>query len=184
MLARVAATGGGTSDPLLQELASMTTAVLVAEARERHPAGDEQRLRQRAEEIAAPESAGLLLVRAPTWVPGLEVTVARGKNGEGGDTATPLKAPSLGLVGMRLEHREGALRIRVRRQADLMPARAATARLEVRAGGEEGEQGGAAAGGRGRDRGRLGWGSVPVGGGCMPDPGAEPTVQGRRANRR
>ncbi len=132
MLARVATTGGRTSDPVLAEVASITAAVLVAEARARHPSpADEERLRRRATEIALPDGAGFVLVRAPTRVPALDVTMVRGASGDGGDTAVPLRVPSLGVVALLLDRGEGAVRIRLKRRADLEPARTVKARLQV-----------------------------------------------------
>ncbi len=128
MLARVAQTGGRTSDPALEELASFMTAVLLAEARAKHPpAADEERLARRALETPLPDLAAIVLVRAPTWVPGLRATMLRDKV-RGAETVAPLHVPSLGIAGMRIERGEGPLRVRLGRQADLEPSRPATAR--------------------------------------------------------
>jgi hypothetical protein len=132
MLTHVAETGGRTSDPALQELAGLTSAMLLAEARAGHlDADDAARLTRQVLESPVPDAAGAVLVRAPTWVPGVEVVVVRGKRGDDGDTLQVVRAPSLGLAGLRLERGEGPLRFRLHRQADLEPARAATARIEV-----------------------------------------------------
>jgi hypothetical protein len=129
LLAHVAETGGRTSDGALQQLASMTAAVLIAEARGEHVApADEERLRRHALEIALPDSAGFVLVRAPTWVSGFHVAAVRDKEG---DDLSPLAAPALGIAGVRLERGEGRVRLKLARQADLPPARPATAHLEV-----------------------------------------------------
>jgi len=130
LLARVAATGGRTSDPALEELASMTAAALVAEARGRHPPpAEDDRLRRRALDTALPDGVGFLLVRAPTWVPGLDVTAVRGVRGEGGEPTAPVLAPSLGIAGLPLERGDGGMRLRLRRRADLEPSRPATAHV-------------------------------------------------------
>jgi tetratricopeptide (TPR) repeat protein len=132
MLSRVATTGGRTSDPVLAEVASVTSAVLVAEARARFTAPEaDDGLRRRAAEISVADGAGFVLIRAPTWVPGLDVTMVRGVGGEGGDTAPPLRVPSVGFVAVRLDRGEGIVRLRVKRQADLAPSRPATARVQV-----------------------------------------------------
>ncbi len=128
-LAHVAETGGRTSDGALEELAGMTRAVLVAEARAAHPApADEERLHRRALEIPAPDAFGFALVRAPTWVPGLRVVVTRGM---GEETLTPVLAAPLGLAGLRIERGEGPLRFRLSRQNDLEPSPPATARVQI-----------------------------------------------------
>jgi Flp pilus assembly protein TadD len=131
-LAHVSETGGRTSDPALEELARITSLVLVAEARARHPGpADDERLRRHALETALPDVYGFVLVRAPTWVPDLRVTALRGQGDDASDTLTTTRAPSLGIVGFRLERGEGTLHLKLRRQADLEPSRPATARVEV-----------------------------------------------------
>jgi tetratricopeptide (TPR) repeat protein len=132
MLAHVAETGGRTSDPALEELAGLTSAMLLAEARAGHPGTDDAaRLARQALASPVADAGGAVVVRAPTWVPGFNVTVLRGKHGEDRDTLQVVRAPSLGVAGLRLSPGEGALRFRLGRQADLEPARPATARIEV-----------------------------------------------------
>jgi len=132
MLARVVETGGRSSDTDLQELAKITSMMLLADARATHLAPDVgARLARRALELPAIDASSLALFRAPTWVPGLAVTVTRGKGGADGDTLPVILAPSLGLAGLRFERGEGAVRFRMHRQADLEPAEPAVARLEL-----------------------------------------------------
>jgi tetratricopeptide (TPR) repeat protein len=134
MFARVAQTGGRTSDPVLQELASFTSAVLLAEARAKHPAAaDEERLGRRLLETPLPDLGAVVLVRAPTWVTGLRASTIRdvAPHGHADETTAPLRVPSLGIAGVRVERGEGPFRLRLGRQADLEPSRQATARVEA-----------------------------------------------------
>jgi Ca-activated chloride channel family protein len=131
MFARVAQTGGRTSDPALQELASFTSAILLAEARAKHPAAaDEERLGRRILETPLPDVGAVVLVRAPTWVPGLRASTVR-DIAHPEETPAPLRVPSLGIAGVRVERGEGPFRLRLGRQADLEPSRHATARVEA-----------------------------------------------------
>jgi tetratricopeptide (TPR) repeat protein len=140
MLAHVTETGGRTSDPALEELAGIESAMLVAEARAGKVSPDEaSRLARLARGTELPDAAGLVLVRAPTWVPGLDVVVVRGKSGDDAEPLQVVRAPSLGLAGLRLERGEGALRLRVSRQLDLEPSRPATASIEVLVTGGQGD---------------------------------------------
>ena len=135
MLAHVAETGGRTSDPALEELSGITSAMLLARARAgKLPPEEAEGLARLAKAASTEGAAGLLLVRAPTWVPGFEVTVVRGKTGDDADTLQVVRAPSLGLAGLRLERGEGALRLRVSRQLDLEPARPASVHIELLVG--------------------------------------------------
>lgn len=130
MLAHVAQTGGRSSDPDIGELASLTAAVLFAEARAKHPApADEERLARRALETPLPDVSALLLVRSPTWVPGLRAELVRADGA--GEQGSPLRIPSLGIAGLRVERGTGPFRLKVGRQADLEPSRAATAKVEM-----------------------------------------------------
>ena len=131
LLSHVTETGGRTSDATLGELASTLSLVLIDEARDTRPRKEEdERLRRRGLEVSSPaDLSALVLVRVPTWVPGLQVSVRRGSSGD--DAVPVVLVPSLGLAGIRLERGEGPFRITVGRREELVPARAAAARLSV-----------------------------------------------------
>lgn len=141
MLDRVAQTGGRAGDPRTGELAAITAAVLLAEARS-NPAGTPASsaagniapasvptrsvptlgisgtLSRRALALPLPDVAGLLLVRAPVVDYPVAVRLTRSADSK---TETPpdLDAAPLGLFAVRVERGEKDLRIRLQRPSAL-----------------------------------------------------------------
>lgn len=109
----------------------MLSLLLITEAHDRKPAPDQEGLLQRrALDVPAPDVDAWVLVRTPTSLPGLKVTLLRGPSGAEASEA-PLRAPSLGLVGLRAERGEKAFHLHLSRQADLPPSRPSVARVSV-----------------------------------------------------
>jgi tetratricopeptide (TPR) repeat protein len=127
VLDRVAQSGGRTDDAELGELASMTAAALLADARARG-AGDAALLDRRSLGLPLPDVAGYVLVRAPVGSP----LDARALHKNGPDEA-PLDwvAPSAGLFATRIERGGDVLRLRLRRVADFGPPGPSKVRVDL-----------------------------------------------------
>jgi tetratricopeptide (TPR) repeat protein len=129
ILDRVARTGGRTGDEDYGDLASMTAAVLIAEAIA--SAGDEGSalLKRRLIETPLPDAAGIVLVRAPPSDAPIEPRLVRG-GGPGEGSPPDLAAPSIGLYAFRLERGDDDVHIRVSQQDVLPPTRPTVVRVD------------------------------------------------------
>jgi tetratricopeptide (TPR) repeat protein len=127
VLDRVAQTGGRADDTQLGELASMTAAALLADARTRAPA-DAPLLDRRALELPLPDVAGYVLVRAP--VSSLIEARASRKDFKD-DSALDWSAPSVGIFATRIERGTDVVRLHLRRKPDFGSQRPATVRVQM-----------------------------------------------------
>lgn len=126
MLARVAQTGGKTGDAKTGELAAITAAVLLAEARSKQetvgPTGTASdliaSLTRRALTLPLPDVAGVVLIRAPVVNHPVDVRLSRTADAKT-ESPADLDASPLGLTAVRLERGDRNLRIRLRRAAAL-----------------------------------------------------------------
>jgi hypothetical protein len=123
----VAQTGGRADDTQLGELASMTAAALLADARNRTPA-EASLLDRRALELPLPDVAGYVLVSAPVS----SLLQARALHKDAKDEM-PLdwSAPSVGLFATRIERGDDVLRLHLRRAFDFGSQRPATVRVAM-----------------------------------------------------
>jgi tetratricopeptide (TPR) repeat protein len=129
---RVAQTGGRLSDERMGNLASLVEAVLSTAARQapgRTP-DEAARLLRRVLEIPLPDAAALVLVRIPTLDTAVEARLLRGEKLD--QEAQPeVSAASLGLYFLRVERGDRAVKLRLRRPAELDPSRPVKAELSV-----------------------------------------------------
>jgi Flp pilus assembly protein TadD len=130
VLDRVSQTGGRSDDAGLGELASMTSAVLLADAKG-HATGEvAEELTRRALEVPLPDLAGVVLVRTTAIETAIEPRLVHGTD-DHAEAAPDLAAPSMGLYALRLERGDHDVRIRIRRPAETLPSRAASVRIAV-----------------------------------------------------
>jgi tetratricopeptide (TPR) repeat protein len=127
VLSRVAQTGGRADDTQLGELASMTAAALLADARTRAQA-DAPLLDRRVLELPLPDVAGYALVRAP--VSSLIEVLASRKDAKD-ESALDWSAPSVGLFATRIERGTDTLRLHLRRKPDFGSQRPAAVRVQM-----------------------------------------------------
>jgi Flp pilus assembly protein TadD len=143
ILGRVSQTGGRMSDEKLGELASITDAILIAEARASKAGPEDQaRLLRRALEIPLPDAAALVLVRTPTLDIPIETQLVRGEK-DRNERVSPadIATPSMGLYALRIERGDKLIRLRLRRPADLEPSRPTHTRIDVFVKGDDAAQG-------------------------------------------
>ncbi len=123
LLDRVAQTGGRGDDGRLGELASITQAYLLANAREAAPASVREELERRLLQTPLPDVKGFIFVQSAPADDGLDVRIIR-KEGENAEQSPDLDARSVGIAAIRLERGEGDARIELRRQKQAGPSRA------------------------------------------------------------
>jgi hypothetical protein len=130
VLERVAETGGRADDTGLGELASMTAAVLLEDARGRATGDDAARLARRALEVPLPDVAGFVLVRTPALDVPVEPRLVHGGD-DRAESPPDLAAASLGLFAMRLERGASGVGLVLRRPASLDAGWPARVRADV-----------------------------------------------------
>jgi len=134
LLARVAQTGGRAGEAKLGELAGRLSLALLAEARAKPglPAADAERLERASLELPRPRGATLLLVRAPAGTRPVEVTLVRGAKESREERGPEVAAEGIGLYTLRLDPGDATpITLRLRRSAELPPARAARVRVDA-----------------------------------------------------
>jgi tetratricopeptide (TPR) repeat protein len=130
VLDRISQTGGRADDARLGELAALTAAVVLGDARSRSSGDEARRLEERALEIALPDAAGVVLVRAPALTNPIEPRILRPSDPKT-EVLPDLSAPSVGIFATRIEPSDGELRIRIRRPPELQPTRPVSVRIDV-----------------------------------------------------
>jgi tetratricopeptide (TPR) repeat protein len=144
MLARVAQTGGRAGDGRLGDLAGRLAIDLLAEARARPgvaPA-DADRLLRAALELPYPAGAIVVLVRAPAGASALTTTLFRGPREAREERAPEVAAEGVGLYALRFDRggvNDGDAVLRLRRPADLLPARGTKVRVDALIPGAAGQ---------------------------------------------
>ncbi len=134
LLARVAQTGGRAGEAKLGDLAGRLSLALLAEARAQPglPAADADRMERAALELPRPPGATLLLVRAPAGMHPVEVTLVRGVRGAREERGPEVAAEGIGLYTLRLDPADSSpVTLRLRRPAELRPARPAKVRVDA-----------------------------------------------------
>ncbi len=122
LLERVTQTGGRTDSQELGELASITEAVLLAEARSSAQGELAAQLDRRLLRTPLPDVGSVLMVlEAPSDDP-LSVRIAR-DGGEREELTPDYDARVLGMAAVRVERGEGKTRLRLSRTADPGPSR-------------------------------------------------------------
>jgi tetratricopeptide (TPR) repeat protein len=142
LLSRVAQTGGRTGEARLGDLAGRLSLALLAEARARPglPAEDEGRLTRASLELPRPPGATLILVRAPAGARAIEATLLRGAKDAREERRPEVAVEGIGLYTLRLDPGDGsAATLRLRRPAELQPARAVKVRVDALVPGGEGK---------------------------------------------
>ncbi len=131
LLDGVAQSSGRGDDGRLGELASITQAVLLADARSQAvPADVAAELLRRLTQAPLPDVASLVMVRAAPSDAPVEVRVAREHSGRDGELPD-LDASALGLSAIRIERGDGATRIRLRRPEEPGPSRSTRVTVAV-----------------------------------------------------
>ena len=134
LLARVAQTGGRAGSAPLGDLAGRLSLALLAEARGRAglPAGDADRLERASLELPRPPGATLILVRAPAGTHAISARLLRGAPTAREERGPEVAAEGIGLYTLRLDPGDtSAVTLRLRRPAELPPARPARVRIDA-----------------------------------------------------
>lgn len=130
LLDRVTQTGGRGDDGRVGELASITSAVLLAQARAAAPAPERESLTRRLLQTPLPDVAGVVLVHWPPMDETLSVRIKRGR-GEGEEQSPDFDASTLGMAAFRIERGDGASRILLKRPEEPGPSRPARATVSA-----------------------------------------------------
>ena len=142
MLSRVAQTGGRAGDARLGELAGRLALALLGEARARPglAAVDAERMDRASLELPRPPGATLILVRAPAGSRTLEARLLRGARDAREERAPEITAEGVGLYALRLDPGDGSIAtLRLKRPAELAPARPTKVRVEALVPGTPGK---------------------------------------------
>ena len=142
MLSRVAQTGGRVGDARLGELAGRLALALLGEARARPglAAVDAERMERAAVELPRPPGATLLLVRAPAGSRTLEARLVRGAKDAREERAPEISAEGIGVYALRIDPGDGSSAVlRLKRPAELSPARPTKVRVDALVPGAEGK---------------------------------------------
>jgi tetratricopeptide (TPR) repeat protein len=134
LLARVAQTGGRAGDAKLGDLAGRLSLALLSEARQRPglATADADRMERASLELPRPAGATLFLVRAPAGTRPVEVTLLRGEKAAREERGPEVAAEGIGLYTLRVDPGDTTpATLRLRRSADLAPARAAKVRVDA-----------------------------------------------------
>jgi hypothetical protein len=134
LLARVAQTGGRAGEAKLGELSGRLSLALLAEARAKPglPPADADRLERASLELPRPRGATLLLVRAPAGTRPVDVTLIRGAKDAREERSPEVAADGIGLYTLRLDPGDTtAATLRLKRAAELPPARPAKVRVDA-----------------------------------------------------
>lgn len=134
MLARVAQTGGRTGDARLGELAGRLASALLAEARAKPGVApdDAARLARAALELPYPAGATIVLVRTPASGRRIDTSLVRGPNDARELRAPEASAEGVGLYAFRIDPGDTSeIQLRLRRPADLAPARPTRVRVDA-----------------------------------------------------
>jgi hypothetical protein len=134
LLARVAQTGGRSGDAKLGDLASRLSLALLAEARARPgvSAADAERMERASLELPRPPGATLILLRAPSATRPIEAMLLRGAKDAREERLPEAAAVGIGLYTLRLDPGDGSpATLRLRRPAELPPARPAKVRVDA-----------------------------------------------------
>ncbi|HET9930422.1 MAG TPA: hypothetical protein VFQ35_07040, partial [Polyangiaceae bacterium] len=131
LLENVTQTGGRDDDGRLGELASITSAVLLAGAHEQSTlAAERAELLRRLSQTPLPDVASVLFIQSQPSDEPLQIRVARERSDR--DLRAPeFNAEALGLAAVRVERGDGAARIVLRRATGVEPHRAV--RVEIAA---------------------------------------------------
>jgi tetratricopeptide (TPR) repeat protein len=133
-LSRVAQTGGRAGDARLGDLAGRLALTLLAEASARPglaPAELEQ-LTRASLELPRPPGATLIVLRAPAGAYAVEARLLRGPRDAREERAPEVAAEGIGLYALRLDPGDGSSAVlRLRRPAELAPARATKVRVDA-----------------------------------------------------
>jgi len=135
LLERVTQTGGRGDDGRVGELASITSAVLLAQARAAAPTRERESLTRRLLETPLPDVAGVVLVHWPPTDEALSVRIKR-ERGEGEEQSPDFDASSLGMAAFRIERGDGASHILLKRAEEPGPSRPARATVSALVLGE------------------------------------------------
>lgn len=138
LLERVTQTGGRGDDGRVGELASITSAVLLAQARAAAPARERESLTRRLLQTPLPDVAGVVLVHWPPTDDALSVRIKR-ERGEA-EESPDFDASSLGMAAFRIERGDGASRILLKLPEEPGPSRAAHATVSALVLGEDGAE--------------------------------------------
>jgi len=126
VLDRITRTGGRGDDGRVGELASITRAVLLAQARQKAEGDEKTQLTRRLLETPLPDVKSVVLVQWPPENEPIEVRVRRGAGQ--GETQTPdFEAASVGIAAVRIERGDDTPAIVLRRPKDPGPSRPAPA---------------------------------------------------------
>ncbi|MFZ5893607.1 MAG: VWA domain-containing protein [Myxococcota bacterium] len=140
LLEGVTRTGGRDDDGRLGELASITSAVLIAQAREQTPsAAEEAELVRRLAETPLPDVASVIWIQNNLSDDAVQIRVAR-EHTERELRAPEFDAPALGLSAIRVERGDGSARLVFSRSPNSAASRPIHA--EIAALVLSGEQGG------------------------------------------
>ena len=139
LLERVTQTGGRGDDGRVGELASITSAVLLAQARAAAPAPERESLTRRLLQTPLPDVAGVVLVHWPPMDDALSVRIKR-ERGEGEEQSPDFDASSLGMAAFRIERGDGASRILLKLAEEPGPSRPAHATVSALVLGEDGAE--------------------------------------------
>lgn len=139
LLDRVTQTGGRGDDGRVGELASITSAVLLAQARAAAPPAERESLTRRLLQTPLPDVAGVVLVHWPPMDETLSVRIKRGR-GEGEEQSPDFDASSLGMAAFRIERGDGTSRILLKRPEEPGPSRPAPATVSALVLGEDGAE--------------------------------------------
>jgi hypothetical protein len=134
LLARVAQTGGRAGSAALGDLAARLSLALIAEARARSGLSpdDAARLDRAALELPRPAGATLILVRAPGASRRVDAVLLRGPKEAREERAPEIAAEAPGLYALRLDPGDtSAATLRLKRAAELAPARATKVLVEA-----------------------------------------------------
>ena len=126
LLDKVTQTGGRADEGRLGELASITSAVLLAGARGKADPKVEAELERRLMRTALPDVAGVVLIQSPPSDRPVEVRIARDDREQ---EAADFNAAALGVSALRIERGAGPARILISRPADPGPSRPARVRV-------------------------------------------------------
>ncbi len=134
MLTRVARTGGRTGDARLSDLAGRVASVLLAEARAKPGVSpdDIARLTRAERELPYPAGATIVLLRAPASGRRIDATLVRGPKDAREVRAPEASADAVGLYAFRVDPGDTSeIVVRLRRPADLAPARPTRVRVDA-----------------------------------------------------
>jgi hypothetical protein len=130
----VAQTGGRAGDAKLGDLAGRVALVLLTEARERAgvSAADAERIERASLELPRPPGATFVIVRSPAGSTPVEATLVRGPKDAREDRGPEVVASGIGLLTLRMDPGDASPAIvRLRRAAELPPARPTKVRVDA-----------------------------------------------------